>query len=177
MITGYSKVFHSIGLGSVDLGILILIIFILLIILIFLTVIWNLKVSRLKKRLDKLTAGKEASSLEKEILQLFEDNRQLKTDVEKNRKNIRNILSTLTETYQKMGLVKYDAFNQMGGHLSFCLAMLNEKDDGFIINSVHSSDGCYVYTKEIKSGYCDLDLGNEESEALSQAIHSIQPKK
>ena len=66
--------------------------------------------------------------------------------------------------------MKYDAFKQMGGKLSFSLALLNEINSGFIINSVHSSEGCYIYIKEIVAGLCDLDLSNEEKEALSQAM-------
>ena len=68
-----------------------------------------------------------------------------------------------------MGLVKYDAFQQMGGQLSFSLAMLDEHNDGFIINSVHSTDGCYSYTKPILNGECELALGKEEQQALDIA--------
>ena len=69
-----------------------------------------------------------------------------------------------------MGLVKYDAFQQMGGQLSFSLALLDENDNGFIINSVHSAEGCYSYTKEIKNGVCSLTLGDEEKKALDIAM-------
>ena len=73
-------------------------------------------------------------------------------------------------TFQKVGLVKYDAFPQMGGKLSFSLAMLDEKNNGYIINSVHGSDGCYTYSKEIRAGKCDLVLGTEEQKALGIAM-------
>ena len=63
----------------------------------------------------------------------------------------------MESTFQKVGIIKYDAFNQMGGKLSFSLALLNENDDGFILNSVHSSDGCYSYTKIIKNGKCKIN--------------------
>ena len=76
----------------------------------------------------------------------------------------------MQRTYQKMGLIKYDAFHEMGGKLSFSLAMLDMRNNGFIINSVHSSEGCYSYTKEIKLGQCAIDLGAEEAEALSIAM-------
>ena len=82
------------------------------------------------------------------------------------------VYKRLETTYQKMGLVKYDAFHQMGGKLSFSLALLNENNDGFIINSVHSTEGCYSYTKEIEAGICSITLGKEESEALAQAINN-----
>ena len=76
----------------------------------------------------------------------------------------------MESAYQKMGLVKYDAFHQMGGQLSFCLALLDENNNGFIINSVHSTEGCYSYTKEIRLGESEISLGKEEAEALAIAI-------
>ena len=57
----------------------------------------------------------------------------------------------------------------MGGQLSFSLCLLNENNNGFIINSVHSTDGCYSYTKEIKNGESTISLGTEEAEALEIA--------
>lgn len=79
--------------------------------------------------------------------------------------------------FQKVGIVKYDAFKTMGGLLSFSLALLNNHNDGFIINSVHSSDGCYSYTKEIKNGQCDISLGEEEEKALENALKSNKREK
>ena len=76
----------------------------------------------------------------------------------------------LQSTFQKVGIVKYDAFNQMGGQLSFSLALLDENDNGFILNCVHSTEGCYSYTKEIKNGMCEISLGDEEKEALNIAM-------
>ena len=114
--------------------------------------------------------GKDGKSLEKEIIALFEDNKLMKAESEKNRKDIRDLNRRIEYCYQKVGLVKYDAFSQMGGNLSFCLCMLNDKNSGFILNSVHSSEGCYSYTKEINKGECELALGEEEKKALDMAI-------
>ena len=61
-------------------------------------------------------------------------------------------------------------FREMGGKLSFCLAMLNENNDGFILNSVHSSAGCYSYLKEVRGGRCEIDLGAEEQKSLEEAL-------
>ncbi len=145
---------------------LLLVILVLLILLIVLFV----KVNRLKKRLDRFMKGKDARSLEQDIIALFEDNKLLKASTEKNKKNIRVITKKVESSLQKMGLVKYDAFHQMGGQLSFSLCLLDDNNNGFIINSVHSTEGCYSYTKEIKAGESAIDLGVEESEALSIAL-------
>ena len=142
----------------------------LLIIFLILLIVQIRKTSKLKKRLDKFLSGKDGASLEKDIAGLYEDNKFLKANTEKNKKDIRTLYKNMESAYQKMGLVKYDAFNQMGGQLSFSLALLDENNNGFIINSVHSSEGCYSYTKEIKLGQCAIDLGAEEAEALAMAM-------
>ena len=70
-----------------------------------------------------------------------------------------------------MALVKYDAFLEMGGSLSFALVLLTEKNDGFIINVMHSSrEGCYIYAKHVTNGKCDIELSEEETKALQEAM-------
>ena len=98
------------------------------------------KVKKLKRRLDHFLLGKEGVSLEDDIISIIEDNKFLKNSTEKNRKDISILFKRLETTFQKVGIVKYDAFSQMGGQLSFCIALLDENDNGFIINSVHSKE-------------------------------------
>ena len=90
--------------------------------------------------------------------------------VDSNKKDIRKLYKQLEKAFQKCGLVKYDAYQQMGGLLSFSLALLDENNNGLIINSVHSTEGCYTYTKEVRNGVCELELSNEERVALDQAM-------
>ena len=160
----------GIGLANLDIGIVLLVMAIIIVILLILLIVNICSISKLKRTYKRFMRGKNSASLENEIIGLFEDNKFIKSESEKNRKDIRNILKKLEFCYQKAGLVKYDAYNQMGGNLSFCLCMLNERNSGFILNSVHSSDGCYTYTKEIKNGECEIALGEEERKALNMAI-------
>ena len=127
------------------------------------------RTGKLKRRLDKFLLGKEGNSLEEDIRELYEDNKFLKNSTEKNRDDIRTIFKRMESVFQKMGLVKYDAFNQMGGQLSYSLVLLDENDNGFIINSVHSTEGCYSYSKEIRNGENNISLSAEEAEALAIA--------
>lgn len=168
-----TNLLEQIGLSGLDAGYLVIgmavMILLLLIVIVLLTVQMK-KTKKLAKRLDRFTTGKDGKSLEEDIAALFEDNHFLKNQVDTNRKDIRALFKNMESAYQKMGMVKYDAFNQMGGQLSFCLAMLDENNNGFILNSVHSTEGCYSYTKEIKNGESALDLGKEEAEALALAV-------
>ena len=81
----------------------------LLIIFLILLIVQIRKTSKLKKRLDKFLSGKDGASLEKDIAGLYEDNKFLKANTEKNKKDIRTLYKNMESAYQKMGLVKYDA--------------------------------------------------------------------
>lgn len=168
--TGYSNLLNTIGLGNIDIGYLFIGMAGLLVILLILTICLLAKTHKLKKRLDRFVLGKDGVSLEQDIIALFKDNKFLKINCDKNKKDICTLYKRMETAYQKMGLVKYDAFRQMGGQLSFSLALLNENNDGFIINSVHSTDGCYSYTKEVIAGECSITLGKEEEKALAIAM-------
>lgn len=165
-----SNFFDSMGIGGLDIGILITVLTLLFLILFIVCISLIIKVGKLKKKYEKFMTGKDAKTLEQTLIGIIEDNKFLKVSSDKNKKDIRSIYKNLEITFQKMAVVKYDAFNTMGGKLSFSLAMLDGNNDGFIINSVHSSDGCYTYTKVIKAGICDLMLGDEEKKALDQAM-------
>lgn len=165
-----SSFLNNIGMGNLDIGIVLLILIIIMMILLILCIVNIRSVLKLKKVYKKFMMGKSAKSLESEIVGLFEDNKFIKSSMEKNKKDIRTLYKNMESTLQKVGIIKYDAFNQMGGRLSFCLALLDENNNGFIINSVHSSEGCYSYTKQIIGGESDIPLGNEEKQALDMAM-------
>lgn len=161
---------EKIGIGSFDLSYLFIAAFALILLLLIIAIVHTVRLAKLSKRYKKFMAGKNAKSLEQDIEGIFEDNRFLKASTEKNRKDIQSLYRKFEGAFQKVGIVKYDAFNQMGGQLSFSLALLDENDNGFILNSVHSTEGCYSYTKEIKKGICEISLGDEEKKALDIAM-------
>lgn len=165
-----SEFFNFIGLGNIDIGFILLGLLILLLILLILIIVQMVKLNKIKKKYESFMKGKDANSLESDIIGLYEDNKIMKAIAEKNKKDIRTLFKKAESSFQKMGIIKYDAFRQMGGQLSFSLALLDENNNGFIINSVHSSDGCYSYTKEIVNGECKISLGEEEKQALDMAM-------
>lgn len=165
-----SNILQSIGLGNLDIAYLFLILIVFIVVLFIIIILQMKKLNRLQKRISKFMTGKDAKSLEKDIVGLYEDNKFLKINVDKNKKDIRTLYKNMEHAFQKIGLIKYDAFQQMGGKLSFSLALLDENNNGFILNSVHSTEGCYTYTKEIKNGECAISLGEEEQQALDMAI-------
>ena len=166
------SILDSIGISDPGIPIIILLILViaLMVMLIFLFIRYN----QLNVSYQMFMKGRRAESLEEEIGALFDDISTLKASSEKNKKDIKKMIENLRECYQRVGIVKYDAFKEMGGKLSFSVALLNDNETGFIINSIHSSEGCYVYTKEIVNGECAISLGDEEKKALTLAL-SAEP--
>ena len=158
-------------IGGIDAGYIFLGLTIACVVLLILVIAALVQIKKFKDKYNKFMLGKNAGSLEEDIITLYEDNKFIKSSVETNRENIKKLFSKHQLAFQKLGLVKYDAFKEMGGKLSFTLALLDENNDGFLINSVHSSDGCYSYSKRIKNGDSEIALSNEEKVAVERAIN------
>ena len=166
-----SNLLNSIGLGRIDIGLILLALLSISIILLILIIITFAQIEKLKKKYLKFMLGKDGANLEKDIMTLYEDHKYMKLSIDRNREEIKELSKKHENAFQKVGLVKYDAFTEMGGKLSFALALLDERNDGFIINSVHSSEGCYSYTKRVKDGDSQIALSNEEKVAVERAIN------
>jgi hypothetical protein len=151
----------SIGLTAFS-----LLVFIMLIVLIA-------KLNKMNKKHKKFMAGATGENLESQILLRFSEIDKLKTDTENLSNELNKVKDNLLITFQKVGVVKYDAFREMGGKLSFVLALLDKNNTGIVLNSVHSSrEGCYTYLKEIIKGESFLELSEDEKIALNQALNS-----
>lgn len=133
-------------------------------------IILFVKSSKLKKRYKKFMDGADGKSLEVQFENKFNQLKELKDQSSVQAEQIKKIFENLAITYQKIGIVKYDAFQEMGGKLSFTLAILNDENDGFVLNSMHSTrEGCYTYVKEIIKGESFVVLSSEEKLALEEA--------
>ncbi len=71
------------------------------------------------------------------------------------------------------GLVRYDAFDNVGGMVSFALAVIDDHRDGFILNNLFGRDGSSTYAKPVHAGRSDIALSDEEQEALKQAVEAV----
>ena len=150
---------------------------VIVVILLVLYIVNIVQTNKLKKRYNIFMSGKNAKTLEDTLIKRLDQVDTLIPANSTNEKNIDKLFSNMKFTFQKVGLVKYDAFHEMGGKLSFSLALLNETDDGFVMNAVHSREGCYTYIKEIVGGNSIIVLAEEEQEALNMAKDANKPAK
>ena len=162
-----SKILSMIG---IDPALIFLFLFILVIVLFILNLNVTMKYNRLKSSYATFMRGKDGKTLEESMRDRFSEVDTILKVTKQNRMDIREINKKIEKSYQKSGIVKYDAFNEMGGKLSFAIAMLDSKNSGWIINAMHSREGCYTYVKEIVKGESYVELAVEEAEALDKAI-------
>ncbi|HJB33614.1 MAG TPA: DUF4446 family protein, partial [Candidatus Blautia merdipullorum] len=127
--------------------------------------------NRLKSSYNTFMKGKDGKTLEESFKERFSEVEAILKITKQNRLDIREMSKHTEKNYQKMGIVKYDAFNEMGGKLSFAIAMLDGNNSGWILNAMHSREGCYTYVKEILKGESFVELAEEEAEALDKAIY------
>ena len=156
-MTEIDTAYILIGIGVIELILLILVIVALC------------KLRKYHRKIDRFMRGKDAESLEETILSCIEKNEQVDQMNQMLREDIVGLRKNQRITYQKMGMVKYNAFREMSGDLSYALALLDQGDNGFIINSVYAKEGGYSYIKEIINGESSIQLSEEEQAALDKA--------
>lgn len=154
----------------VDPGIVILVLLALTIIMTITTLICAAQYRRLYRRYDLFMRGKDAETMEEIIMDLVDDVEDLKGQEKTNAEIFENSMKHMKSSYQKTGIVRYNAFKGMGGNLSFALALLDQNNSGFILNCVHSTEESYMYLRTVDEGKTEVVLGSEEQQALEQAL-------
>lgn len=163
-----SKILSKIG---IDPAIIFIVMLVLLIAALAVAICAMLNYKRLKSSYNSFMRGKDGKTMEGSILDMMDEFDELSSTVRKNCQSIQNIHKDMLDSYQKVGILKYDAFHEMGGKLSFAITLLDGNNNGYILNSVHSREGCYNYVKEIVKGESYIELSEEETESLERAIY------
>lgn len=143
--------------------------FILLILYIF-NVIYLKKMNRnYKKFMKKIGNGNNIEEILKNYINKVEDidnkNKEIIRYCEKLEKEISICI-------KKVGMVRYSAFKDTGSDLSFALALLNNNNDGVILNGIYSREMSNIYAKQVKNGKSNNKLSEEEAKALEIAVNS-----
>ena len=169
------QLFNEFG---IDLGYVVIGMAGVMLIMLIMLIVTMAKNSSLKKKYKIFMDGENGKNLEKAILDKFAAIDSLEENVDEIYKSIKAINSQLVTAYQKIGLVKYDAFKEIGGKLSFVLVLLTAENNGFILNSMHSTkEGCYTKAKEVVNGEAFVILSEEEQQALDEAKSNVSLKK
>lgn len=129
----------------------------------------NIKLSRMLKKYDALMRDMEGKNLEKILFEHLVRVDNAVTEVNDLKQQCKTLQDTTTNCLQKIGAVRFNAFQDMGSDLSFSVALLDGKDDGIIISSLFGRDETRIYGKPVQNGKSSYLLTAEEQEALKIA--------
>jgi hypothetical protein len=130
---------------------------------------------KLGRRLESITRGSDEGSLEAVLGTHLERVRQVVHDVDTVAARTAVIERDLIGSLGRVGLVRFNPFEDTGGNQSFALALLDGRGDGFIVSSLHARTGTRLYAKAVAGGASETALSEEESEALRQALAKPAP--
>jgi len=127
---------------------------------------------KFKKKLSLLFEGKKVKNLEEVFLNQLRKIEKQDINLKEIFEKIKKLENISEKTFQKIGMIRFNPFSDMGGNQSFVIALLDSQNNGFVISSLFIKEGNRVYTKAVKGGQSDYPLSNEEKEAIKRAIHS-----
>ena len=141
----------------------------ILLVLVIITLVQN---HRWKKKYNRFMTGRDALNMEDTILKVIDQYKKIRSDHIEMRLKVEGFAHDIKSSYKKIGIVRYDAFKGMKGKLSFVICLLDDYESGFILNSMKGAEGNYTYMKEIIRGKSVVVLGEEEKQALEEALQS-----
>ncbi len=155
--------------GNAGAGFVIFLLFVLVIALLVIVFNMNVRMNRLQRRYNLFMKGSDGQSVEKAMTSRLRELGKLRSGQERSREDLIDLQHQYNSMLCKYGIVKYDAFEDVGGKMSFALAMLDQTNTGFVLNAIHSRDNCYLYLKDVVKGTSYIMLSDEEIEALRRA--------
>ena len=131
--------------------------------------VWG-RTRRLGRRLDALTRGQDDKDLSSVLDAHLDKVFSVSNEVDELTVRTAVAESNLRHSLQRIGLVRFNPFEDTGGNQSFALALLDASGDGLVLSSLHSRAGTRVYAKPVNGGRAETALSEEESEAVRQAM-------
>ena len=159
----------KITLFGIDIKTIVLLMLILCIILTIALVATTKKVNTMNKKYHALMSGKKGADLEKIIRIRFKEMDKIKANAKRVTREHKEMKKNVSHCLSRYGLVKYNAFDDVSGKMSFVLALLDEEGNGVVLNAMHSRESCYTYAKELIKGESFIPLSDEEKQAIQQA--------
>jgi hypothetical protein len=140
--------------------------------LLLLVVALSRRLGRLRSRMEGLTRGEEGRSLEAVLDAHLAKVHEVGRELDELSARSAVLEANGRRAFQRVGLVRFNPFEDTGGNQSFAVALLDAYGDGFVLSSLHSRAGTRVYAKALANGRSEAALSGEEAEALRVALES-----
>ena len=134
------------------------------------------RVNLLRRRVDSLTRGVEGTDLEAVMTEHLESVFKVARDLDAASGRIQDLEDSAVAHFSRMGLIRFNPFNDMGSNQSFALALLDGRGNGLVVSSLHSRSGTRLYSKAVTGGRAEAALSDEEAQAIEVALgHKKRP--
>ncbi len=130
------------------------------------TIILFFLVLKMKRRWADLLRSPSSESLDELLHRHLRENRELQTNLGTLEERMNVVERKMTGAMRYVGLVRYDAFEDVSASQSWSLAMYDEKGDGAILTCLYGRSDCRVYSKQLEGGRTDRSLTREEEDAI-----------
>lgn len=129
----------------------------------------NIKLTRLNRHYEQMMRGTSGVNLEQLLNHHIEQVNLVSSKTGQLDRDVQRLEATLRTAVQKVGLVRFNAFEDTGSDLSFAVAMLNAANDGVVVSSIFGRSESRIYAKPIVAGQSSYFLTDEEKGALEKA--------
>jgi len=131
----------------------------------------NLRVGRLRRSLAVVDAPEGRQSVLEVVGRNRDETAQLREELVASQRAVAEVRAALSDALRRVAVVRYDAFGDMGGALSFTAALLDDAGDGLLLTSIHGRNEARTYAKGVVRGSSELSLSPEEQQAIDAAMH------
>ncbi|MGG7079543.1 DUF4446 family protein [Clostridium sardiniense] len=144
---------------------------VILLLLILLIILWK-SVNRLENKYRKMMRGTSNKNLEEVIVSKLNDVEEAENAAREAAKLCENLKVEIRGCVQKVGIMRYKAFEDVGSDLSFSIAMLDGHNDGIVLTGLYGRHDSTTYAKPVDKGISRYELSEEEAHVLKEAINS-----
>ncbi|NFN13858.1 DUF4446 family protein [Clostridium botulinum] len=151
-----------------------IVIFVLLFILIF--VLIN-SINKLESKYRRLMRGTNGKNLEEMLMEKLDSIDDIRETAENTLNECSKLETKIKDCVQKVAIMRYKAFENVGSDLSFSIAMLDDNNDGILLTGIYARDESTTYAKPIDKGISRYDLSEEELYVLNEAANKYKNQK
>jgi hypothetical protein len=133
------------------------------------------RMNRLSRKYKYFMGGHDGVSVERQLSAEIKELRDMVSTSEGMLHQQELLANMQLESFQRMGMINYDAFDSTGDKLSFSLTLLNGRNNGFVFTCLTGSGTARIYAKKVTSGRCHESLSSEEAESIEMALNTQMP--
>jgi len=131
---------------------------------------------KINKQIDLLLDQGKVRDLREVIFDHVKKIKEIDAKLEEDKERIKLLEDISKITFQKISLTRFNPFKDLGGDQSFVIALLDGKDNGFVLSSFFGKNGGRIYAKPVVKGKSSHLLSDEEKDAITRAIGAESSK-